>query len=53
MTKYLKKNQLKRKKVYFGSWFQSMVGWLHCFGPVERQNLRHGACDGIKQFSLW
>jgi hypothetical protein len=35
------KNNLKGGKIYFGSQFekfQSMVIWLHCFGPEESQN---------------
>jgi hypothetical protein len=32
---------LKRGKIYFNLWFQrfqSTVSWLHCYGPVVRQN---------------
>jgi hypothetical protein len=33
------KNNLKRGKVYFGSWFQSMASWSHVFEPGARQNI--------------
>jgi hypothetical protein len=36
VTKYCKK-ELKGEKLYFDSWFQSIVGWLRCFSAVIRQ----------------
>jgi hypothetical protein len=30
-------NNLKRGKVYLGSWFQSMITWPSCFGPTTKQ----------------
>jgi hypothetical protein len=41
VTKQLRK-QLKGRKVYLSSQFQrlqSMVDWLHCFGPEMRENI--------------
>ena len=33
-------NNLEGGKVYLGSWFQPMVAWPRCFGPVVSSPLR-------------
>jgi hypothetical protein len=35
-----KKN--KGRNIYFGSWFHSMVGWLHFWGPEARLDIMAG-----------
>lgn len=36
------KNQLRREKVYLGSWFQSIVGCLHCFWARDTAEMTGG-----------
>jgi hypothetical protein len=53
MTKYLREDQFKERKIYFGSQFlrlQSMVTWLHCFGAVVKQNMMAGSMWLAKAF---
>jgi hypothetical protein len=35
------------------SWFQSMVGWLHCFESEARQNIMARGCDGAQLVTSW
>jgi hypothetical protein len=41
MTKYLRKISLTEKADFDSQFlrFQSMVDWLHCFGPMARSNI--------------
>jgi hypothetical protein len=45
-------NNLKEEMFIFGPWFQkfqTMVTWLHCFGPVVRQE----HVEGTKLLTSW
>jgi hypothetical protein len=44
--------QFKGGMIYFGSWFQSMVSWLHYCGHVIRQNVAR-MCGGAKLLTAW
>jgi hypothetical protein len=46
------KHNLKWGKSYFDSWFQSIICWYHCFGPMLRLNFMVVCICGIKGCSL-
>jgi hypothetical protein len=51
------KNNLRKEKFVLAhsvrGRFQSMVGWLHCFGAVERYCIMAEGDGGVTLFILW
>jgi hypothetical protein len=48
--KYL--TEIKNGQIYFGSWFQCLVDYLHCFRTEVMQNITRRGYDGAQLLTL-